>query len=67
MSDFVRIPAEGTRRRLDFLKSKILSLTSDVINSGEYISGTRVAALEKYLNSKWGRNSVTSDILHTPI
>ncbi|MDJ0697299.1 DegT/DnrJ/EryC1/StrS family aminotransferase [Mastigocoleus sp. MO_188.B34] len=61
MSDFVRIPAEGTRRRLDSLKSKILSLTSDVINSGEYISGTRVAALEKYLNSKWGRNSVTTN------
>ncbi len=61
MSDFVRVSAEGTHRRLDFLKSKILSLTSDVINSGEYISGTKVVALEKSLKSKWGRNSITTN------
>lgn len=61
MSDFVRVSESGTHRRLDFLKSKILSLTSDVINSGEYISGTRVVALEKYLSSRWGRDSVTTN------
>lgn len=61
MSDFVRVSDSGTHRRLDFLKSKILNLTSDVINSGEYISGTKVLALEKSLKSKWGRNSVSTN------
>ena len=61
MSDFIRVSESGTHRRLDFLKSKILSLTSDVINSGQYISGERVAALEKSFKSKWGRNPVTTN------
>lgn len=61
MNESIRVCAEGTRRRLDFLKSRMSDLTNDVIHSGQYFSGERVAFLEKSLSQIWKSTVVATN------
>ena len=56
-----KVPIEGTHRRLQSLQQEILHITEEVIDSGKYLSGTRVAKLEKLLETAWGRNVVATN------
>lgn len=56
-----KVPIEGTHRRLQSLQQEIIHITKEVIDSGKYLSSTRVARLEKLLEMTWGRNAVATN------
>ncbi len=56
-----KVPIEGTHRRLKSLQQEIIDVTEEVIDSGKYLSSTRVAKLEKLLETAWGRNVVATN------
>ncbi|MEM7727567.1 MAG: DegT/DnrJ/EryC1/StrS family aminotransferase [Cyanobacteria bacterium P01_A01_bin.45] len=61
MNESIRVCAEGTRRRIEFLKSRISDLTNDAIHSGKYFSGEKVAFLEKSLSQTWNSTVVATN------
>lgn len=60
MTEF-KVPIEGTHRRLQSLKQEIVYITEEIIDSGKYLSSTRVSKLEKSLETAWGGNVVATN------
>ena len=56
-----KVPIEGTQRRLQFLKQEMIQITEEIIDSGKYLSSTRVAQLEKSLETVWGGKAVATN------